>query len=669
MEPFRECAAKPPTFYSPIASPPLRRRLTFIRLLVGLLTGLLASACGAQGNNSGIIDREDVASCMACHAEAMNGRHKVNQEALKTSPHKDLKCQDCHASITSAPHTPAMLKHKTTCGSCHPAVEKPYLNSAHSYRDRVAGDHPTCVFCHGQGDPHAVKPPAAWTRQDRVALCSQCHEDAARMNRYKADPDAVSSYRESFHGKALLRFGNQRVAICTDCHGVHGMLSPRDPAATTNRLHAAQTCARVGCHAGARVNFAMSGANHLRLKIKDMPLLLGEIWFFRFMIVGIIGVMLFIIVLDLRKQVFVAQGAPRESRLVGSLICFGFFNMQSALGVATFQIHIALWMWGLAIATLLAAWLVYLVQRKPRRERSDEPVYVRWSVAMRVQHVLLMISFTLLACTGLPLRFANVPGVSAFLSVFGGLSRARLLHRGAGMLLVCVFLWHVGWLLYRWHKAGYTLRSWNMLPSRKDLHDVVGTIHYYLGWRPEEPRFDRYQFRSKMDYWAEWWGIPLIAITGMVLWFPIGFGNRLPEAALSFALIAHSYEATLAFLAILTWHLYNVQFNPRVFPMNHVWYTGILTRTEMEHEHPLELERLEQQERGASSTDPPLTDPPPTQAQPSEPPPSEPLPSEPPPVKAQPAEAPPVKAQSAEAPRAETPPARTPTQSGPDSVH
>lgn len=526
----------------------------------------------------------------------MGSVHRVNQAGLQASPHKDLKCQDCHPATTSAPHTPAMLKQKAACGNCHEEVRKPFSKGAHSHPDLVAGDHPTCIYCHGKGDAHAVRPPAAWTRKDKVALCSHCHANADRMRRYKADPDAVVSYEESFHGKALLRFGNEKVAICTDCHGVHGMLSPVNPAATTHRNHAAHTCGQAGCHAGARINFAMSGANHLRLKMKEFPLLQGELWFFRLLIVGVIGVMLFIITLDLRKQVFGRKGVPGQVRVMGSLICFSFVNMETALGVATVRIHLALWMWTVAFVALLAALLVYFfTHRNLIQQPREQPMYIRWSPIMRVQHILLMISFTLLACTGLPLRFANVPGVSSFLLIFGGLARARVLHRGAGVLLLGVFLWHILWLLYRWHKSGYTLRSWTMVPTWKDLSDVAGNIRYYLGRQPEEPRYDRYQFRSKMDYWAEWWGIPLIAMTGMILWFPISFGNRLPEAAISFALIAHSYEATLAFLAIITWHLYNVQYNPRTFPMNPVWIRGSLTRTEMAHEHPLELERLEQQ--------------------------------------------------------------------------
>jgi hypothetical protein len=55
----------------------------------------------------------------------------------------------------------------------------------------------------------------------------------------------------------------------------------------------------------------------------------------------------------------------------------------------------------------------------------------------------------------------------------------------------------------------------------------------------------------------------------------------------------HFYEAILASLAILVWHFYFVFLNPDVFPMNKAWLTGYLTKEQMEHEHPLELEEVE----------------------------------------------------------------------------
>lgn len=584
-----------------------RRLATGWVAATALFMGLMAVSALAEqpkGGASGgeTIAREDEKACLACHENVAS----VYESGLKASPHKDLACQDCHSSIDRYPHTTEMLAEKATCATCHSEADEAYRKSIHSNPDKKTGDHPTCASCHGKGgDPHAVTPMANWSRMDRARLCSDCHADASRVRQYGFDPVAVTSYNDSFHGKALLRFGMKNAAICSDCHNNHDVLHPQDAAAPTHRNNVAKTCSQSGCHAGAQMNFSMSGANHLGLKIKTTPILRYELSFFRFLIFAVIASMLVFIAMDLVKQVFGKDDPPRSGRLVGTLISVSFFCMVGSLGLGTLQIPTALYLWLAAVGTLVAAFLVYFVNRALRPESDAPPpvaavapkkTFTRWTPAMRAQHVLMMVSFSALCFTGLPLRFANYEGINLFLLPFGGLDGGRIIHRVAGILLIVNFFWHILWLLYRWKQAGWSFKSWTMLPSKKDFQDVFDTFKYYFGLQKHEPRFDRYQFRSKVDYWAEWWGTPLMAITGLILWFPIFFGNRLPEPALSMALIAHSYEATLAFLAIVTWHMYNVHLNPHTFPQSRVWYTGTLTREEMEHEHPAELERLERAE-------------------------------------------------------------------------
>jgi len=80
--------------------------------------------------------------------------------------------------------------------------------------------------------------------------------------------------------------------------------------------------------------------------------------------------------------------------------------------------------------------------------------------------------------------------------------------------------------------------------------------------------------------------------SGLILWFPVFFGNILPDIAIPMAFIAHSDEALLAIAAIVVWHFYNVHYNPDKFPGSTVWLDGKLTEEEMIKEHPLEYERL-----------------------------------------------------------------------------
>lgn len=574
-----------------------------VLLAVAGPAGLLIAATAQDAGQPTPIAREEVGACMACHASEMGAHPPVSLGALDASPHSDLKCQDCHSGITGAPHTARMLQRKAECGSCHGDALEQFMRSAHARSDKAPGDHPTCVSCHGKGDPHAVTRPAALSRRERVALCSDCHAQKARMARYGVDTDAVPSYEESFHGKAFLRFGMTRAAICTDCHRHHDVMSPSDPASPTSRGHAAATCAQAGCHPGARVNFAMSGANHLRLKVKQSPALRVEEAFFRWLTLGTVAVLLLGVALDLRMKVFARGAGPRSGRLVAATIAASFLLLVAALLLAYAGQIPAGWSAAGAFGMMALAFALHYARPRAARTRPAERRIPRFTVAQRWQHALLALSFTLLAVTGMPLRFAHLEWLQGGYALFGGIAGARIAHRVGAVVLMATWIWHTLYLLWRWRQHGFTLRSWSMWPARKDLVDLAGAVRHYVGLSPEEPRYDRFQFREKFDYFAVYWGMPIMVFSGLVLWFPIYFGNRLPELGLAAAYIAHSDEAILAFLAIVTWHLYNTHFNPDSFPMSPAWLTGTKSESEMLREHPLEMERLEQ---GVAAPEPPV---------------------------------------------------------------
>lgn len=122
-------------------------------------------------------------------------------------------------------------------------------------------------------------------------------------------------------------------------------------------------------------------------------------------------------------------------------------------------------------------------------------------------------------------------------------------------------------------------------------------VGYHMGLTKHKPRFDRYDYTEKLEYWALLWGTVVMFLTGLIMWFPaeaaawLGVGKPWVDVST----VIHFYEAWLATLAILVWHLFFVIFHPKEYPMSTTWLTGNLSLEAMEERHPQELERLKAQ--------------------------------------------------------------------------
>lgn len=271
--------------------------------------------------------------CLKCHSLPNLGYREtagaparsftVAAASFHASAHGKLACRQCHVETDSFPHAPAAQRVRVTCDrDCH-AVDsagRPYTHAqiAAEFRESVHGDSvvtlstgttrrgfdrdaPTCLTCHGGGDAHAIVPVAKVTRSAKMALCVRCHDDRSMMERHGVPAEAVVSYRRSFHYKAL-RFGEPGTAICIDCHTTHHILPPTDARASIAPAALTNTCGQKGCHAGARRNFSVSGANHLDLRVEREPLLWFEERFFLLLTGGTMLMLLVGIVLDVQRK-------------------------------------------------------------------------------------------------------------------------------------------------------------------------------------------------------------------------------------------------------------------------------------------------------------------------------------------------------------------------------
>jgi cytochrome b subunit of formate dehydrogenase len=218
--------------------------------------------------------------------------------------------------------------------------------------------------------------------------------------------------------------------------------------------------------------------------------------------------------------------------------------------------------------------------------RTEEKKYARFDLSQRLEHLIFLISFTILGITGLAQKFATSPGGETIIGLLGGIETTRIIHRSLAIVMMAVSVYHVLSLLYR---VMVRRVSPSMLPVRQDLEHLLEDIRYYLGRRSQRAKFGRFSYVEKAEYFALVWGTIIMAVTGFLMWNPIASARILPGETIPAAKAAHGGEALLAVLAIVLWHFYHVH----IRHLNLSMFTGWLTRTEMEHEHPAELEQIE----------------------------------------------------------------------------
>jgi len=221
--------------------------------------------------------------------------------------------------------------------------------------------------------------------------------------------------------------------------------------------------------------------------------------------------------------------------------------------------------------------------------------YRRFDALDRVMHALLMISFIGCALTGLPLLVADHGWAQWFARFLGGFQSAQLIHRICAGIMFVVFVGHVVRVFATAVRTGKWLEMvWSpnsMVPNLKDVDDIVGHVKWFVGKGPR-PRFDRYTYWEKFDYWAVFWGMFIIGGSGLLLWFPFFFSNFLPGWMFNIAMLVHGEEALLAVGFIFTIHFFNGHIRPEKFPMDPVIFTGRVSEHEMLEERGTEYDRL-----------------------------------------------------------------------------
>lgn len=488
-------------------------------------------------------------TCGVCHSDREKmKRHLVSvmdpSDAYMKSTHYMLvqqgehaaSCNDCHGTHDLKPsNDPESMVYRAnipaTCGQCHPEALGEYENSIHGRALRAGvKDAPTCTDCHGEHDIEGPGGVSSAVNRQQVSreTCPRCHDDERVMERYGIEVMRQASYMDSYHGMASAA-GSKVVASCTSCHGVHNILPHLDPASSVHKDNLPATCGQ--CHPNANPNFA-SGPVHI---------------------------------------------IPTDPG-------------QKALGIVRL---VYLWLIGLTIGAMVGHNTLMMgrhAMTKFRRERRRGPgVYRRFTRGQVWGHIVLTVAFVVLTVSGFALRYPNSWLTRWFFFGDAGLELRSTIHRIAGLVLVALTVLNIVYSIF--FRSGR--RELGALWFRfKDLRDVVQNLLYFIGLAKEQPKFDRYSYSEKFEYWGLWWGSVIMIITGFCMWYADAFLALFPKVALDVAALIHFYEAWLAMLTIVIWHMYYMVFAPDTYPMNWSWITGNITEEDFKERHPLEFERV-----------------------------------------------------------------------------
>ncbi len=487
------------------------------------------------------------------YLESIHGRGLL-QMGLVVAP----SCNDCHGvhDINRTVHPDSPINRAQiaeTCGKCHVGVEETFNQSIHGDLMTNGGhDRPVCTDCH---TAHGIQTTDAIEYKALSDMrCGQCHQD--RLVRYK----------DTYHGKALaLGRPNQavEVAACYDCHGAHDVLPSTDPLSKLSADNIVETCSN--CHPGANGGFTG----------------------------------------------YIPHADPLDAENYPTLF-FAFIFMTSLLGgvFLVFGVHTSAWFYR-------AARLFISDSKSFRKARllgkQEKEWFTRFTPFERFLHLMVVTSFLLLVFTGMPLKFYYADWAKVLLNMIGGVEVARSLHHFGAIVTFLYFALHLGSLakkIWRWFVQNYRAKdengnrkipwkkAWNgifgpdsMVPSMADWRDLVAHVKWFTGRGPQ-PQFDRWTYWEKFDYFAVFWGVAIIGVSGLILWFPQFFSEFLPGWAINVALIVHSDEALLAAGFIFTFHFFNTHFRIEKFPMDTVIFSGRIPKIEMLHERKRWYDRL-----------------------------------------------------------------------------
>ncbi len=584
---------------------------------------------------------------------------KINPDEFINSAHKNFACNKCHTDVTLDKKTirPCITVNKVDCSICHKEVADIYNNSGHgqAFFKNKKSNAPYCTDCHGTHRVLSRYDDSSATNRALIPkLCGKCHNKNGKavINTHLKEIDAFSDYSSSVHGKGLMEKGLLASAICTDCHTSHNILKESDPNSTVSALNIPATCGKchksiyndyisgdhsilnntggkkfptcANCHTAHTVTeidkdkflteiTLQCGTCHKKLSETYMETYHGKAYSLGYLKAARCS--------DCHGAHHILNMANPESSVGQKNIvktckkCHKNANVEFT-GYLTHATHndndvLYYTFWGMTtlLLSVFGFFGLHTLLWIPRsiieaRKKKHHPLpqgevkyFRRFTKSQRITHIFVIMSFLLLASTGMMLKFAHTSWAFNLAKLIGGVHVAGNIHRFAAVITFGYFIFHIFSLLKmkKTQKKGFgsfIFGANTLMFNKQDIKDFIGTVKWFLG-KGERPKYGRWTYWEKFDYMAVFWGVAVIGFSGLILWFPEFFTKAFPGWIINVSQIIHSDEALLAVVFIFTIHFFNTHLRPEAFPMDTVIFTGHVEAEEYKKDRPKEWEELE----------------------------------------------------------------------------
>lgn len=226
--------------------------------------------------------------------------------------------------------------------------------------------------------------------------------------------------------------------------------------------------------------------------------------------------------------------------------------------------------------------------------KGGEEQVVRFNNHLKIQHYLVMIFATLAGIIGLAQAFPDWSFSQWFLQgIWGGLEAKRSFHHYFCYVVDFTVLYFFCYLIYKFIIKKEDARA--ILPSFKDLKDFIHMNLYLIGIKDEEPKYNRYTFGQKLDFYLIVVGIPVLSLTGLSMHYTSISEVILSPMGVALAAVIHRSVALFLAWFVLSVHIYYAHLAPGLFPMNTVILTGKMPKSRYEFLFPLDRERLQRE--------------------------------------------------------------------------